>query len=101
MKQRIITAIVLAIIAIPVCIFSGSVLFPILWAFLGVVGVWELLGCMGTRNRLAISIPLIQILFLCIFASSSFYARCFNFLHFRCWIYFKYPIHIIWLYSDM
>lgn len=58
MKQRIITAIVLAIIAIPVCIFSGSVLFPILWAFLGVVGVWELLGCMGTRNRLAISIPL-------------------------------------------
>ena len=58
MKQRIITAIVLAIIAIPVCIFSGTVVFPLLWAVLGVVGVYELLGCMGTRKNLAIAIPL-------------------------------------------
>ena len=58
MKQRVITAIVLLIIAIPICIFSGTVVFPIAMAFIGVVGVWELLGCMGTRKNLFISVPL-------------------------------------------
>lgn len=58
MKQRIITAIILAIVAIPICIFSGTVVFPIVMAFIGVVGVWELLGCMGTRKNLFISVPL-------------------------------------------
>ena len=58
MKQRIITAIVLAIIAIPICIFSDTIVFPIVWAILGAVGVYELLGCMGTRKNLAIAIPL-------------------------------------------
>lgn len=58
MKQRIITAIVLLIIAIPVCFFSGTVLFPIVMAFIGLVGVYEMLGCMGTRKNLLISVPL-------------------------------------------
>lgn len=58
MKQRIITAIVIGIIAIPICIFSWTPVFPIVMAFLGVVGVYELLGCMGTRKDLAFSIPL-------------------------------------------
>lgn len=58
MKQRIITAIVLGIVAIPVCAFSGTVVFPIVWAILGVVGVYELLGCMGTKNNRIISFPL-------------------------------------------
>ena len=58
MKQRIITAIVLLLVAIPICIFSDTVLFPIVWALLSAIGVWELLGCMGTRNNLAIAIPL-------------------------------------------
>ena len=58
MKQRIITAIVLGILAIPVCAFSGTVVFPIVWAILGAVGVYELLGCMGTKNNRIISFPL-------------------------------------------
>ena len=58
MKQRIITAIILVIVAIPICIFSGTVAFPIAMAFIGVVGVWELLGCMGTRKYNYLSIPL-------------------------------------------
>ena len=58
MKQRIITAIVLGIVAIPVCAFSGTVVFPIVWAILGAVGVYELLGCMGTKNNRFISFPL-------------------------------------------
>ena len=58
MKQRIITAIILAIVAIPICIFSGTIVFPIAMAFIGVVGVWELLGCMGTRKYNYLSVPL-------------------------------------------
>ena len=58
MKQRVITAIVLLIVAIPICIFSGSVAFPIAMAFIGAVGVYELLGCMGTRKNPFISVPL-------------------------------------------
>ena len=58
MKQRVITAIVLLIIAIPICIFSNTVVFPIVWALLGAIGVYELLGCMGTRKCYAIAFPL-------------------------------------------
>lgn len=58
MKQRIITAIILLIVAIPICIFSGTIIFPIVMAFLGLVGVYEMLGCMGTRKNLLLTIPL-------------------------------------------
>ncbi len=58
MKQRIITAIVLLIVAIPVCVFSGTVLFPIAMAFIGFMGVYEMLGCMGMRGKYLISVPL-------------------------------------------
>ena len=58
MKQRVITAIILGLVAVPICIFSGTVAFPIVLAVLGAVGVWELLGCMGTRKNPLISVPL-------------------------------------------
>ena len=58
MKQRIITAIILGLVAIPICIFSGTVIFPIAMAFIGFMGVYEMLGCMGTRKNLLISVPL-------------------------------------------
>lgn len=58
MKQRVITAIVLLIIAIPICIFSNTIVFPTVWALLAAVGVYELLGCMGTRRCYAIAVPL-------------------------------------------
>lgn len=68
MKQRIITAIVLGIVAIPVCIFSNTVIFPIAMAFIGIVGIYELLGCMNTRENKAISIPLYVIACIAPFA---------------------------------
>ena len=58
MKQRIITAIILGIVAIPICIFSGTIVFPIAMALIGGVGVYELLGCMGTRSKKYLTIPL-------------------------------------------
>ena len=58
MKQRVITAIILCLFAIPVCIFSGTVVFPIAMAFIGFMGVYEMLGCMGMRKNYYISVPL-------------------------------------------
>lgn len=72
MKQRVITAIVLLIIAIPICIFSGTVAFPIAMAFIGVVGVYELLGSMNTRRNGFISVPLYIVAALAPFAVRYF-----------------------------
>jgi phosphatidate cytidylyltransferase len=58
MKQRIITAIILCLVAIPVCIFSGTIVFPIAMAFIGFMGVYEMLGCMGTRDNIFAAAPL-------------------------------------------
>lgn len=58
MKQRVITAIVLLIAAIPVCIFSGTIVFPIAMAFIAFMGVYEMLGCMNTWSNVAICAPL-------------------------------------------
>ncbi len=58
MKQRVITAIVLCIVAIPVCIFSGTIVFPIAMAFIGFMGVYEMLGCMKTRDNIFVAAPL-------------------------------------------
>ena len=58
MKQRVITAIVILLVAIPVCIFSDTVVFPIVMAFIGFMGVFEMLGCMKTRNNSFAAAPL-------------------------------------------
>ena len=72
MKQRIITAIVLLIVAIPVCILSGTVLFPIAMAFIGFMGVYEMLGCMKTRDNAFISAPLYGLAIVAPFAVRYF-----------------------------
>lgn len=58
MKQRVITAIVLLIVAIPICIFSGTIIFPIAMAFIAFMGVYEMLGCMKTWDNVAVCAPL-------------------------------------------
>ena len=68
MKQRVITAIVILLAAIPVCIFSGTVLFPIVMAFIGVVGVYEMLNCMKVADNNRISAPLYGLALLAPFA---------------------------------
>ena len=57
MKQRIITALVLICILIPVLIFSGTVAFPIVAALFCVVAVMEMQQCIGTWKKWFISIP--------------------------------------------
>jgi phosphatidate cytidylyltransferase len=42
---------------VPFFIFSHTVAFPLLMAFLGAVGVYEMQGCIGAKKPLAASLP--------------------------------------------
>ena len=57
MKTRVITATVMIAAMIPFFWFSYTVVFPILMAFLAVVGVWEMQGCIGARKHILSLIP--------------------------------------------
>lgn len=72
MKQRVITAIFILLAAIPVCIFSGTILFPIVMAFIGFVGVFEMLECMKVEEHKLISAPLYGLALFCPFAVRYF-----------------------------
>ena len=57
MKQRVLTAIVLLLIFIPILIFSGTPVFNIAAAICCFLGVYEMLGCVGLRKHLFLTIP--------------------------------------------
>lgn len=57
MKTRVITATVMIAAMIPFFWFSYTIAFPILMAFLAVMGVWEMQGCIGARKRILSLIP--------------------------------------------
>ncbi len=60
MKKRIITAIVCVLIFIPFLIFSDTIAFPLLMSFGAVVGVYEMLKCIGEKTLL-VSLPAFSI----------------------------------------
>ncbi len=57
MRTRVITAIVMVAAMVPFFVFSHTVAFPILMAFLGALGVYEMQGCIGARKPLLATIP--------------------------------------------
>ena len=58
MKQRIITSIVACAVLIPVLIFADTPALPVGIALCAVIGVYEMLACVGLKQSLAISAPL-------------------------------------------
>ncbi|MBP3919091.1 MAG: phosphatidate cytidylyltransferase [Clostridia bacterium] len=76
MKIRIITAICMAIVLIPVAIFSHTVVYPITMALLSVVGAFEMLRCIGLHKTYIASVPCIVLAgvlpFAAYFASDAF-----------------------------
>lgn len=50
MQKRIITAIVALAAFVPVCYFSHTAVFQIVFAFLAAVAVFEMLKCIGNKN---------------------------------------------------
>lgn len=61
MLKRTITGIVLALLAVPVCVFSGTWIFPIVLALLSFGGTYEMLSCIGMKKKWFVSVPLLTI----------------------------------------
>ncbi|MBQ8392629.1 MAG: phosphatidate cytidylyltransferase [Clostridia bacterium] len=58
MKTRIITAICAIAIFVPICIFSDTLAFPIAFAIICAVGVYEMAKCIGMNKNLGLCIPI-------------------------------------------
>ncbi len=58
MLKRIITAIVALIVFIPILIFSDTWVFPLSMSLCAVLGTIEMLGCIGHKRNLFITIPI-------------------------------------------
>ena len=61
MRTRVITAIFIILITVPLCLFSHTVAWPIFVAAMSVMAVFEMLGCVGTRRKLAVAVPALLI----------------------------------------
>lgn len=57
MKQRLITAGVLLCVLVPVLIFSGTILLPVMAALFCFAAVYEMQHCLGTSEKWLISLP--------------------------------------------
>ncbi len=57
MLVRTITGAVFAVVMFAVCLFSDTIVLPVAAAVFSVLAVWEMLGCVGTREDLRISVP--------------------------------------------
>ncbi len=57
MKVRLLTALVFAVVGVPVLLFSEYIIFPIVAAALCVACVWEMLRVLGFDKKYSVSIP--------------------------------------------
>ncbi len=55
MLKRTITAVVAIMLFIPICVYSYTPIFPAAMAVLSVVGIYEMLGCVGVRKNYVLS----------------------------------------------
>ena len=58
MKTRIITGTVAVGIFVPVCIFSNTWVFPIVFALLSLIAIFELAKCLNLNKNLILTIPM-------------------------------------------
>ena len=57
MAQRVITGLVLVAVFVPLLIFSDTVLFTVAVSLLSLIGVWEMLSCLGAKKLYGVVIP--------------------------------------------
>ncbi len=57
MLKRIITSLVAVCVLVPVLIFSGTVVLPIAVALVTIIGVYEMLKCLGVEKKYYLSVP--------------------------------------------
>lgn len=59
MLKRTITGVVMTAVAIPICIFSSTWVFPVFMALLSVIGCYEMLKCESLLKNKYLSVPLL------------------------------------------
>ena len=57
MKVRILSAIVMAIVGVPVLIFADTIIYPIVAGLLSLCSTWEVLRVLGASKKYTIAIP--------------------------------------------
>jgi len=57
MLKRTVTSVVMVLVLIPICIFSGTFVFPAVMAVLSAIAAYEMLACIGLKKNVAVSIP--------------------------------------------
>ena len=57
MKERVITAVGIGVVGIPILLFSKYIVYPIFLGLLSAIAVWELLRVFGLCRNYALSIP--------------------------------------------
>ena len=58
MLKRTITAVIGIALLVVACIFSDTLIFPILLGIMALLGVYEMLGCVGMRKNFIVSLCL-------------------------------------------
>lgn len=100
MKQRIITAIILVAIALPIVLLSEYLIYPIALGFCSLMAMFELLRVLGLHKRWAISLPAYVIsVTLPVFAHDMFLGedaiRAKNYILFCVCVIFAYLLYIM------
>ena len=73
MKQRVITAVGIGIIVIPIMVFSKYIVYPIFLGLISAIAAWEMLRVFGFEKRYEISLPAYAVAgFLPVFAHDYF-----------------------------
>lgn len=63
MKTRIITGICAIALFVPICWFSDTVVFPLAFAIISAVGVFEMAKCLGVHNDIFLTVPMYLVAF--------------------------------------
>ena len=95
--KRVITAIVIAAIFIPVLIFSHTVVFPIVISLLGGIGAYEILSIRGLHKKPYLLIPTVLFVMICPIISGT---KWFSFLAVKSYdfLVIAFPAYMIYLF---
>ncbi|MCQ2432272.1 MAG: phosphatidate cytidylyltransferase [Clostridia bacterium] len=93
MKTRVITAVVMALVLAPAFLFSGTYLYPVLFALVSGLGCFEMVRCIGIHKNLFVTIPAVLLGTAMPVIARVFPERCFDILSIAS------AIFMFWLFS--
>lgn len=94
MLKRTITSIVFVLVIFPIYFFSDTIVFPIAVALLSLLGIYEILGCIGMRSHAEVSVPAFLLAGVTPLLTRNFASR-YTFLAFLTLILFAYLLYLL------